>query len=503
MKTRVRIITAILLAVNIASPLKTLAMSDLQKKVMKAGVLYANTEDSVCSAGGSVVNSGVLSLTYPTIENESEVISNLTTYISSTKKPSPWIDIDKNIGQWLFNESKIRNINPLLIASIGKQENLFGTVGGDQVTKYYNYFGIKGSTPIDIPGDYAGFSSPAEGIRTFMDIVQKNTQSSDRGIYSKVVNFYDYLSMHQNGSIIYPGDLLDPSDRTGPVYDSKNNWIQGQIKPDGNKQDSYDPTMGVYISWTVTDHPNNEHDGSIYNPGVYYKNSISFINSLTGLSLSGEPSKSAGGGSYCTGSADSTGPLPPGPGGWDLPKEGSNPMVYYSQLNSGSDPSVLGYFGKLPYGPKSIQDCGCGPTTYAMVVATLTSNKIKPDEMSTWSVANNGQMPSCGSYWFWNNANAKNTFKVNSRSIPLTAESIKASLTSGKLVIISVLRFPTPTSSDDVGHISLIRKYDNGYFYLADSFADGWRDLKDVSRHAYSEADISSIVEEAWEMSAQ
>lgn len=259
---------------------KAEALSPLQKKVLSGGALYANTEEYCSSAKSSTTtstdSSGALGLMYPKIGNESELGNNLTNYIKKNAPSSPWLNIDANIGQWLFNESKTRNINPLLVAAIGKQENGFGTGGQIQVTNYYNYFGMVGATPIDIPNsEYRGFNSPKEGLIYFLDTVKNNTQSTSRGSYASVANLYEYLSVHQTGKIIYPGESLG----------TENGGIDG-----------FDPIMQVYISWTTTDHPNDTYDGNLYNPGVYYSSSVEFINQITGLSLQPVASKTSASG---------------------------------------------------------------------------------------------------------------------------------------------------------------------------------------------------------------
>lgn len=240
--------------------------------------------NAIGQGSGSTSNSGTLSnasydplsLSFPRFPNESTIATNLTNYIQEHAPRSPWLSVDSNMGQWLLTESKQRDINPLLIAAVGKQENQFGTVGGKHVTEYYNYFGMKGTVPIDIPGsEYRGFSSPAEGLRFFMDKVKTNIQGPDRGLYAEVVNFYDYLGMHQAGIIKYPGEPLGDQGPTG--------------------QDGYDSAMRVYISWTTSDHPNNEYDGQLFNPGIYYANSVGFINKITGLTISDIPVKGGSG----------------------------------------------------------------------------------------------------------------------------------------------------------------------------------------------------------------
>lgn len=302
-KCRLKYLTIILttsaLIISAILPSTVNAMSELQKRVLKTGALYANTEDycapvnyaASSSNTTSTDTSGVLGLKYPTLSNETEVMANLTNYIKTNKPTSPWLTISADIGTWLFNEAKVRDINPFLVAVIGKQENGFGTSDSTHVKQYYNYFGMKGNDPIDIPGsDYRGFSSASQGIKYFMDKVKSNTQSGDRGSYAQVASLYDYLSVHQTGKIIYPGESLGP---------------------ENGGQDGFDSTMQVYISWTTTDHPNNQYDGNLYNPGIYYTNSIEFINSITGLSLPDIASKGPSTGSclLTAGSAGGSGLL--------------------------------------------------------------------------------------------------------------------------------------------------------------------------------------------------
>ncbi len=230
-----------------------------------------------------------LSLGFPAFPNESETATQLTKYLRDHHASSPWFTIDQNIGEWLFTESKSRGINPLLIASIGKQENSFGGGTSSHVVAYYNYFGMKGSSPIDIAGsEYRGFASAREGILFFMDTVKTNTQGPDKGLYVNVTNFYEYLGMHQSGIIAYPGEPLDAADRAGPGD-----------RPDGDTQNGWDNSMQVYTSWDTTKNDGpptaEKYRGNTYNPGIYYKNSVGFINSLSGLTISDVPVRGGGG----------------------------------------------------------------------------------------------------------------------------------------------------------------------------------------------------------------
>lgn len=240
-----------------------------------AGV--TNTLSIGRTSGQPLTGFDPLSLSYPAFPEEALVAQKITDYLKERKPNTPWLGIDTNFGSWLLSESKTRNINPMLVMTMGRQENGFGTSDRVHVRDYHNYFGMKGSTPIDIPNsDYRGFNSPTEGMRFMLDRIMNNTQGSDRGRYAEVVNYYEYQSVHQVGHIVYPGEPFGTKGPTG--------------------QDDLDPTMNVYVSWTTTDHPNDAYDGNLYNPGIYYTNAIELINTLLGTSLSDVPVKSGGGG---------------------------------------------------------------------------------------------------------------------------------------------------------------------------------------------------------------
>jgi lysophospholipase L1-like esterase len=270
----------------------------------------ANTAPAQSNPSGGGLFSP-LSLAFPTFSNEDEVADAVTAYIDDwTNGTSPWLNAGgaQGVGRWLFDEAKERNINPLLIASIGRQENGFGRTDWRQpaqVTQGYNYFGMKdygASDPRIVnngSNSYYFFSSQEAGLSYFMDVVQRNTTGQGSELYLQVTNFYEYLGMHQSGTVVYPGEPLGTSGPTG--------------------QDGFDEAMGVYISWTTTDHPNDKYDGNLYNPGIYYSNSVTFINAVTGLNLSDVPVRGANGTSDCIGANGLPGNI--NPDGYAFPLE--------------------------------------------------------------------------------------------------------------------------------------------------------------------------------------
>ena len=397
-------------------------------------------------------------LSFPGFPDETAIAQGIEATIRRRSPTSGWLSIP-NLGQRLIDEGRTYNVNPLMIVASGNTESGFGTSRVGRT--YFNSFGRTSSGTDYI--NFGSFEADLFGERGFPRTVARNLyEGGVGGRYAAAKDIYEYFSIHQTGQIHYPGDGMYLEDKhTNP------------------------PTV---VSWD-----------SPYNPLQYYKLNIGIINEITGLTLpSDKPPHGAG--SLVTGNTclqqQGAGAKVPGVGGYDLPG-GSNPMVYYSQLASGADPAVEVYAGSGTYGIGSIQDCGCGPTSLAMVISTITDRRVEPQEMATWAAANGLQDTSCGTNIIQNQQKIMNEFKIQAFQIRGT-DQIAQSLLSGKLVIASVTSFPLP--GKPVSHITVIRKYENGLFYFADSFADGWSELKDVSRHGYSSEDLASMIFESWEI---
>jgi hypothetical protein len=133
-----------------------------------------------------------------------------------------------------------------------------------------------------------------------------------------------------------------------------------------------------------------------------------------------------------------------GENGWGLPGE-ANPMLYYSQLREESAPedsSVTSYWGEFPYGEGTIAGCGCGPTSFAMIVATLTKDpSVTPDVVASWAASNgyrSGDDACAGSAWWWvgNPEETLSRWGVISRQI--TIDEAPNEIRQGNLIIVSV-----------------------------------------------------------------
>jgi len=70
--------------------------------------------------------------------------------------------------------------------------------------------------------------------------------------------------------------------------------------------------------------------------------------------------------------------------------DGQTTVVYYNQLDE--------RFASEPYGTDHIGGYGCGPTSMAMVVSSLTSDTVDPIQMARWSYENGGWCSKSGSY---------------------------------------------------------------------------------------------------------
>jgi hypothetical protein len=431
-----------------------------EKQLRSLGVVFVNCigeEVSQCTVNGVVsasITSGedLLGLTFPTsLGDEGQLISKMRDVITSRYSESNWIGLE----EFIIDRSRENDVNPLFIVATGAIESQFGNsrAGKEQ----NNYFGAKSSN-----SSYLSFPTPQDGIAYLIDRMPLYLNGElSNGRYKGVTTIYEYSSIHQTGSIVYPGEPFDPND----IDD----------KP-GNTQDLWDPAMEVYISWDeeANNRPevNSAYKGKTYNPLSYYRSNISVINSLTGQTFPDTP----GGVASCDG-------VLPGANGWDLPGEGSSPMTYFSQRSSGDDPAVQGYFGGESYGPGPISHCGCGPTSWAMIVSTLTGSEVTPDTVADWASTSGFQQgsdgnPCGGSLWWWGAKSSGYQEKWGVKSTRITLPEASSKLKSGSLIMVSV--GPGPFTAG--GHLLVMRAVtDDGKYLFADP-----NDRNDTSEPAFS-----------------
>lgn len=167
--------------------------------------------------------------------------------------------------------------------------------------------------------------------------------------------------------------------------------------------------------------------------------------------------------------------------GWDL--DGSNAMVYYAQTDK--------RWADKSYGIGTIEDCACGPTSMAMIAATLNGDSsITPPEVAKYYYEHGGQVGGehCGSNWAWEILASK--YGLNMKNIGVDFNETANTLKSGGLILVSV-GAGTFTSG---GHLMVIRKVseDGNSFYLADPYSDEGRTHGESNKKAYTIDELRS-----------
>lgn len=111
-----------------------------------------------------------------------------------------------------------------------------------------------------------------------------------------------------------------------------------------------------------------------------------------------------------------------------LGAEGETQVVYYNQLDK--------RWAGIKYGRSgTIGSSGCGPTSLAIVVSTLTGRTVTPVEVSEWSVANGHRCEGSGSYHSLIPEGAKHYGLKVEKLGTSSAKELAQHLSSGKLVI--------------------------------------------------------------------
>ena len=108
--------------------------------------------------------------------------------------------------------------------------------------------------------------------------------------------------------------------------------------------------------------------------------------------------------------------------------EGETAVVYYNQFDA--------RYADKPYGLDDIAHYGCGPTSMAMVVSTLTSETVDPVQMAKWSYDND--------FWYSGGGSWHDLIPGAAKAWGLPVEGCTASepqrivdaLMSGKLVVV-------------------------------------------------------------------
>ena len=157
--------------------------------------------------------------------------------------------------------------------------------------------------------------------------------------------------------------------------------------------------------------------------------------------------------------------------------DGATDVIYFNQLDE--------KYADKPYGTDKIGTHGCGPTSLAIVVSSLTDRIVDPVEMAEWSVANGGWAQEQGSYHSLI-PNAAEAFGLTVEGdVQNEPQKIIDALADGKLVIALMGR----------GHFT-----SSGHFIvLRGVTADGKILIADPASHKRSEQDwdFNLILDEA------
>lgn len=139
--------------------------------------------------------------------------------------------------------------------------------------------------------------------------------------------------------------------------------------------------------------------------------------------------------------------------------DASIPVVYFNQQDER-------WNNKL-YAGSTIGVAGCGPTTMAMVVSTLTDKTVNPEEMAFWAELNGHACNGNGSYHSIVPAIAEQYSLNVKRAGASNGQEIVDALASGKLVVAIM----GPGNFTDSGHFLLLRGVTKeGKILVADSY---------------------------------
>lgn len=136
--------------------------------------------------------------------------------------------------------------------------------------------------------------------------------------------------------------------------------------------------------------------------------------------------------------------------------DGGTPVVYYNQLDE--------RYASQPYGTDNIGGYGCGPTSMAIVVSSLTDDMVDPVEMARWSYENGYWCKSSGSYHALIPAAAEAWGLPVSGCTTSEPQRILDALADGKLVVAIMSEGHFTTS----GHFIVLRGVQDGQIMVAD-----------------------------------
>lgn len=139
-------------------------------------------------------------------------------------------------------------------------------------------------------------------------------------------------------------------------------------------------------------------------------------------------------------------------------------VVYYSQWDKR-------WYNK-PYNPPNVSGrdmagSGCGPTTQAMAISSVTRKNVYPYQMAEWNQRHGYRIDGGTSHAAF--VASAEAFGANAQMISNSADNINAALRAGKLVIVNGQDGAPDTPATTSGHIYLVRGIaPNGNFKVSD-----------------------------------
>jgi hypothetical protein len=134
-------------------------------------------------------------------------------------------------------------------------------------------------------------------------------------------------------------------------------------------------------------------------------------------------------------------------------------IVYYSQC----DPAWASHPYDVGTGGDTVCSSGCGPTSLAMIISTLTTQQVSPVVVADWS-KQNGHRVAEGSSWQLFYSGAPN-WGLKAQNLGTDISRAQQVLAGGGLVIMSVGESSVFTNG---GHLLVLRAYKDGKYYVAD-----------------------------------
>ena len=156
--------------------------------------------------------------------------------------------------------------------------------------------------------------------------------------------------------------------------------------------------------------------------------------------------------------------------------DGATEVVYFNQLDQ--------RYANQPYGTDNIGGYGCGPTSMAIVVSSLTDEIVDPTAMAKWAYENGGWCKGQGSYHSLI-PNAAKAWGLNVEGCRASEpQRIIDALSKGKLVVAIM----SPGHFTTGGHFIVLRGVKNGKILVADPAS---------TSRSQKEWDLSIILNEA------